>query len=256
MRFSTRLIRKGALIEETRIVLRQWNAGVSVRENVSKALNENPIGAKTAGWLREITTTLSSRLSEISPTELAGLQSLACSDASEEIWRTSFHWHCARTDQMYHAFASGWLFDSHRNGAFRIRSEDLIPFVRSFTAQAKRNGASLSEYGVKRAARDLLLMSADFGLLKGKISREFAPFHLPDETFLYLLHAMSETESNARRIIDSPDWHIYLMDSGDVERELLRLHQFRKLHYEVAGSLAQLKLPCKSAVEFARGIQA
>ena len=33
------------------------------------------------------------------------------------------------------------------------------------------------------------------------------------------------------------------MDADDVERELLRLHQFRRLHYEVAGSLAQLDLP-------------
>ena len=35
---------------------------------------------------------------------------------------------------------------------------------------------------------------------------------------------------------------MYLMASEDVERELLRLHQFRKLHYEVAGSLARLEL--------------
>jgi hypothetical protein len=42
------------------------------------------------------------------------------------------------------------------------------------------------------------------------------------------------------------------MDPGDVERELLRLHQFRKLHYEVAGSLAQIKLPATSAAEYAK----
>ena len=39
---------------------------------------------------------------------------------------------------------------------------------------------------------------------------------------------------------------MFLMDMSDVERDLLRLHQFRKLHYEVAGSLAQLKLPHRS----------
>jgi hypothetical protein len=47
---------------------------------------------------------------------------------------------------------------------------------------------------------------------------------------------------------------MYLMDSADVERELLRLPQFRKLYYEVAGSLAQLKLPCGSSMDFARGL--
>ena len=32
--------------------------------------------------------------------------------------------------------------------------------------------------------------------------------------------------------------------------ELLRLHQFRKLRYEVAGSLVELTLPCSSATAF------
>jgi hypothetical protein len=40
------------------------------------------------------------------------------------------------------------------------------------------------------------------------------------------------------------------MSPTDVERELLRLHQFRKLRYEVAGSLVELTLPCGSAAEF------
>jgi hypothetical protein len=63
---------------------------------------------------------------------------------------------------------------------------------------------------------------------------------------------MAETETNARRIIDTPDWHMYLMDAADVEREIFRLHQFRRLHYDVAGTLAQLKLPCGSSADYAR----
>jgi hypothetical protein len=35
-----------------------------------------------------------------------------------------------------------------------------------------------------------------------------------------------------------------------VENELLRLHQFRKVHYEVAGSIVQLELPCRSVSEY------
>ena len=47
------------------------------------------------------------------------------------------------------------------------------------------------------------------------------------------------------------DWRMFLMRPADVEHELLRLHQFRKLDYQVAGSLVQLSLPCESAVEYA-----
>ena len=49
---------------------------------------------------------------------------------------------------------------------------------------------------------------------------------------------------------------MYLMRPDDVERELLRLHQFRKLHYEVAGSIVQLTLPCTIALEYAEAMVA
>ncbi|RUW87272.1 DUF1819 domain-containing protein, partial [Mesorhizobium sp. M8A.F.Ca.ET.023.01.1.1] len=36
-----------------------------------------------------------------------------------------------------------------------------------------------------------------------------------------------------------------------VERELLHLHQVRRLDYQVAGSLVQLSLPCTNSREYA-----
>ena len=69
---------------------------------------------------------------------------------------------------------------------------------------------------------------------------------------MYLLHAMMDELRNAGKVIESPDWHMFLMARQDVEAELYRLHQFRKLHFESAGSLAQLELPCTSVAEYAR----
>ena len=114
--------------------------------------------------------------------------------------------------------------------------------------------ANWSDSTTQRVASGLLRLAVDFGLLTGTQSREFASYHLPEPSFMYLLHAMTDREANARRIIDAEDWRMYLMDAADVERELLRLHQFRKLHYEVAGSLAQIKLPAVSAAEYVREI--
>ena len=44
---------------------------------------------------------------------------------------------------------------------------------------------------------------------------------------------------------------MYLMAPSDVERELLRLHQYRKLSYESAGTLGQLTLPFPTALAYA-----
>ena len=61
---------------------------------------------------------------------------------------------------------------------------------------------------------------------------------------------------SVEKTVNRFDWRMYFMVPADVERELLRLHQFRKLHYEVAGSLAQLKLPCASVADYARELAA
>jgi hypothetical protein len=47
---------------------------------------------------------------------------------------------------------------------------------------------------------------------------------------------------------------MYLYQPADVEQELLRLHQFRKLHYERAGSIVALSLPFESAAEYAESL--
>ena len=44
------------------------------------------------------------------------------------------------------------------------------------------------------------------------------------------------------------------MDADDVERELLRLHQYKVLEYDVAGSMAQLTLSSPSLEAYAEEI--
>ena len=41
------------------------------------------------------------------------------------------------------------------------------------------------------------------------------------------------------------------MQPSDVEREVLRLHQYRKLDYQIAGSIVQRTLPYANAFEYA-----
>ena len=66
------------------------------------------------------------------------------------------------------------------------------------------------------------------------------------------LHALRDENLSPSKAIDAPDWRMFLMRPADVEHELLRLHQFRKLEYQVAGSLVALSLPCANACEYAK----
>ena len=246
-KFSTRLIRKGALLEDTYRVFLQWNLSKVFAENLDYARDYNTPAANTQGWLKEVIETISSRWRN---DPLLDAIVLLAQEASIEIWRPCVLWHVGQGDELYYRFATEWLFNEYQEGAFRIRTEDVEPFVKAITSARAPGSKSLSSYGITRAARDLLRMAAAFGLLNGSAIREFASYHLPEESFLYLLHAMYEVRGNALDVVRSPDWRLYLMSAVDVERELFRLHQFRKLRYEAAGSLLELTLPCDSAAAF------
>lgn len=251
-KFSTRLIRKGALVQETYLIFQHWRPEETVRENLARIQTRNPIGAKSQSWLIEVIRTISSRFTHGS--DVVPLVMLAKAGYPLVKWRNCLLWHVGQTDEIYYQFATEWLFEQFKLGTHLMKTDHVLPFVRQVTGKRAHSGGGLSEYGEVRAARDLLRMSSEFGLLTGSAVREFASFHLDDEVFLYVLHAMAEGESNANTIVSSQDWRLFLMFPDDVEREFLRLHQFRKLHYEVAGSLARLELPSSTLAEYVKGL--
>jgi len=242
---------KGALIEETYAVFRGWDDGLSKTENLKRARQENRMAAKSANWARNVSWAISRRFDPTGRDR--PLAELAKAGCDREVWKPLLLFHLTRDDFLVRDFLLNWLYPRFSAGAYRLRAEDVLPYLQALSRNKGIDwSGDWSEATTKRVASGLLRLAVDFGVLRGSRSREFASYHLPEPSFLYLLHVMMDREANARRIIDAEDWRMYLMDAADVERELLRLHQFRKLHYEVAGSLAQIKLPSPSAADYVR----
>jgi hypothetical protein len=49
----------------------------------------------------------------------------------------------------------------------------------------------------------------------------------------------------------SAEWRMYLLQPGDLEAQLLRLHQFQRLDYQTAGTLVQIAFREDSAAAYA-----
>lgn len=242
---------KGSLVEETYAAFAGWDLDRTQNENLDRLRETNWIGAKSANWLRDVAFTLSRRFDTIGrdrPLVVAAQRGCPL-----YVWTPLLVWHATRDEFLLRDFLEDWLFTRYQEGAFRIRSADLLPYLAALPArkEAETGTESWSESTTKRVASALLRFATDAGLLKGSQVREFVPYHLPDYSLLYLLHAIAERERNARRLLDAPDWRLYRMAPEDVEREVLRLHQYRLLDYQSAGSLSQLDLPYDSLLAFA-----
>lgn len=246
---SSYTIIKGALIEETYTVFRDWDFGMSTEDNLDLVRRTNSVGAKSASWLLDIYKVLHRRYDPSGRDR--NLVELAQRGCPLELWRPLLLWHMTRDEFLLRDFLIHWLYEHFAQGMLRVRTEDLWPYLRALHDKGLV-ADPWKESTLKRVSSELLRIAVDFGLMRGAKTREFASYHLPDESFLYLLHAMVELQPNARAVVDAADWRMFLMDATDVERELFRLHQFRRVHYDVAGSLAQLKLPCDSAADFVR----
>ncbi|MBF0372586.1 MAG: DUF1819 domain-containing protein [Alphaproteobacteria bacterium] len=233
---------KGLLAAETHAVLAGWDLSRGKSENLRNSPALRACGSERLAVQRA--KALSSRL-EI-PGRDAPLVALARRGWPPEHWKPPLLWHLAEGDRLIRWFLEDWLFP--RRGAERLNARDLRPAI-----VALRGAPPLGADTVEHVAGALFKIAVDAELMTGSVSRRFRPFRLSDPALLYMLHALAERHAAARRIIEAPDWRRFLMTPAEVEHELFRLHQFRVLDYQVAGSLAQLTLPRASLADFAEG---
>jgi hypothetical protein len=249
--YSTRLLRKGALVEETYRIFAHWDLGLSLSDNLERIRETNPLGAKNQSWLREVTLTLSSRFAHGDSIE--SLVILAKAQYPLEHWRFFLLWHFGSTDGLFSRFVGDFLFKQRLEDIAAFDTDAVAPFVSEIDRE-RILGAPLTSYGRVRFARDLLRMAAAFGLITDQLRRRFTQITIPDDAFLYGLYTLHAEISSVSRAVESPRWRLFLLGSTDVERELLNLHQFRRLRYEQAGTIRELSLTYDTPSEFARSL--
>lgn len=170
-------------------------------------------------------------------------------------WRDCLRLWIGATEEPFHSFATGWLFDEKIRGRSVIKSEELVPVVDAAASRRPGKAKPISDYSRIRAARDLLKTAADLGMIEGAgPARAYSGIAMSDDVLVYYVHLIAEMEGDVSRVPDSKLWRLAYMAPQDVQLMLLHLHQFKRLDYQVAGSLVQLTLPASSAEQYAQQV--
>lgn len=244
---SQRLVRKGVLIEETYNLFKNWNDEVSFEQNFHHTFDAS---FRSEAWKREIYATLRRRFRNLNTAKSLILLARNGYDISD--WKYCLHFYVAMHETLYRLFLETWLYPEYQSGRLNLRTEDAVQYVLTVWKSNNSGHTPLSEYGAVRTARDLLRMARDCGLLEGEgSSKTFSSLDLSDELILYFCHIISSAENSASRVLTSQFWKLVLLNQDQVHAHLLRLHQYRKLNYHVAGSIVELTLPYASACEYA-----
>jgi hypothetical protein len=252
---SSFTIVKGAMISEAYEVLAQWDFEKDKKSNLDRLRAENYIGAQSAHWLRDVGKVLNRRFDPDGRDR--PLAVLAQGGFPLEEWKPILLWHMTRDEFLFRDFLVNWLFDAYEQGIYRIAPDDLLEYLSSLGQRGGQTEHEWTEATTKRVAAGLLKMAADFGLLAGGTVKEFAHYHVPGRSLTYLIRAILEYEAgSAQRMVASQEWRMYLMHEADLVNELLRLHQFRELNYERAGSLVELSIEPESPLRYAEELVA
>lgn len=237
------------MIDDTYAVLAAWDFSQSKKENLDRLRRSNFIEAKSDSWLRDVAKVLNRRFDPAGRDRALVL--LAKSGFELEEWKPLLLWHLTRDEFLLKDFLIHWLFPTcYDSSAYRVQHEDLQTYLLNIGKRGGETEHAWTSTTLHRVATGLLKVATDFGLLRGRKIKEFASYHLPERSFIYLLHFMLEKYKNPKKIINAMEWRMFLLCPSDVERELLRLHGNKKLKYEVVDSLAHISLPCKNAEEY------
>lgn len=246
---SSFTIVKGSLIDETYAVFVEWDWHLSKRANLDRIRETNSIAATSANWLRDVAKVLNRRFEPESRDR--SLVTLAKGHCPLETWKPILLWHMTRDEFLLRDFLINFLFPLYEAGAHRVTTEEVEEFVLSAPRRGGKIEHEWSKQTLHRVAAGLLKMAVDFELVRGSVHREITAYHLPQDAFIYILHAMRDDLRNVQRIVTSEEWRMFHLRPEDVQQELFRLHQYQNVSYQVAGSIGELSLPCDSAVEWA-----
>lgn len=244
---STFSVTKGGRVAETYACLSQWDRSQSLDENLRRFREENPILAPTEAWLKEMRRILHVRFGDIERHQF--LIRLAQGGLPQEAWSPILLWHLCLRERLLSDFLESWLYPRKQEGLLRVRSDDVRSYLEGLKDR-KLLDREWKSNTISRMASGIPAYAADFGLLRGKAVKEIVPYQLPDEALLYVLHWLAEETASADRMLGDVRWRRFLMSRHDVEQELLRLHQLRRLRFDVMGSVVALELPFQSVSSY------
>jgi hypothetical protein len=250
--YSSKIIKAGALIGDTKTLLSHWDVGTSVDENIQRVQRDNIFGKASRSRVDSILAIFRQRyLTDESVTK--ALVTLVREKFPTAALARLFYFHSARADWLLRDAATEILVPMQARGLVDINVQDFQRPLAKWVNEGKTT-AHWSVPTIIRIAQGLLSALRDFGVLQGAVNKKIAPAYLPIESFAYLVFYLKQHQPSGVKLIESPEWKLFFLQREGVERFLFEAHQRELLEYHVAGSVTRLTFPAETLEEYANAL--
>lgn len=247
--YSSRIIKAGALVSDTKTLLSHWDVTASVAENIARVQRENVFGKASRSRVEDILAIFRQRyLREESVTR--ALVTLVRGRIATAALERLLYFHSARADQLLHDTVTEILVPMQAQGLVDINVKNFQRSLAVWVEKGKTTG-HWSEPTITRISQGLLSALRDFGVLQGAVNKKIAPAFLPIRSFAYVVFYLRQRQPSGVKLIELPDWKLFFLSREGVERFLFEAHQHELLEYHVAGSVTRLTFPAETLEEYA-----
>lgn len=248
-RYSSKIIKGGALLADTKTLLANWDLAASDSDNLERMRRENHLGKVSRSRVEDVLTAFRQRFLTDS-TLMRALVLLVRGKLSATSLDRILYFHAAQADNLLHDVVVDVLLPLQMKGITDIDVLDLQKPLRKWRNEGKTTG-EWSDATIMRIAQGLLSTLRDFGVLRGAVNKQIAPAYLPVDAFAYLMFFLKLRHPSGARLVALPDWKLFFLSVEGVERFLFEAHQRELLEYHAAGSVTRLTFPVGTLEEYA-----
>lgn len=248
-KYSSRIIKAGALIGDTKTLLLHWDVQASSADNIERLHQENLLGKSSRSRVKDILAIFRQRYL-VEPSVTQALISLLKGNFSAISFERLLYFHAARADRLLHDSVTDILVPMFGRGLVDIEVQDIQRTLAKWV-QDERTTGHWSDATIIRISQGLLSTLRDFGVLQGAVNKRIAPPYLPVESFAYIMFYLKQHQPSGSKLIESPDWKLFFLPKEGVERLLFEAHQRELLEYHVAGSVTRLTFPADTLEAYA-----
>jgi hypothetical protein len=188
--YTSKIIKAGALIGDTKTLLSHWDVDASVDENINRMQRNNVFGKASRSRVEDILAIFRQRyLTEESVTK--ALVILVRRKFPTAALEQLLYFHSARADQLLHDAVIEILVPMHARGLVDINVQNFHRSLANWVDEGKTTG-HWSEPTITRISQGLLSALRDFGVLQGAVNKKIAPAHFPIESFAYVVFFMKQ----------------------------------------------------------------
>ncbi len=247
--YTSRIIKAGALLPDTKTLLAHWDLSESVKLNLQRLQRENVFGKASRSRVEDIVGIFLQRyLAE--PPVIGALLKLVMKRLPASALDRILYFHAAKADRLLHDVVTEIVGPMIARGLSDISVDEIQKTVARWVKEGKTT-SEWSENTTCRVTQGLMSALRDFGILQGAVHKRIVPTYVPVTAFAYVMFYLKEHQPSGAKLVEHPDWRLYFLPREGVVRLLFEAHQRDLLEYHAAGSVTRLSFPTQTLEEYA-----